>query len=66
MSTPVYLKSLILDKIIQVQFINRDKYGRPLINIFLLNENQTNINNLMIEGGYAVEYNGKGPKSPWV
>jgi len=61
-----YLKTLILDKVIKVQFIKPDKYGRPLINIFLLDEQQTNINNLMITGGYAVKYNGKGPKSDWV
>ncbi len=50
-----FLSSLILNKIITVEFKENDKYGRPLGIIFI---NDTNINNLMIEKGHAKAYDG--------
>lgn len=57
-----FLSSLILNKIIKVHFLNLDKYGRPLIRIYLDN---SDIGFLMIEKGYAKEYNG-GTKQSWI
>jgi micrococcal nuclease len=60
-----YLSNLILNKIIKIHILDEGKYGRPIINIFLLDQEETNINKLMISGGYAKPYYG-GAKSPWV
>jgi len=51
-----YLSSLILNKIVKIEFMNNDKYGRPLVNIFLNNEH---INDLMITNNHAKPYFGK-------
>lgn len=50
-----FLSNLILNKIITIEFLENDKYGRPLANIFI---NELNINKLMIEKGFAKEYDG--------
>ena len=50
-----YLKSIILNKIIRVEFKSNDKYGRALGILFIDN---ININELMIEKGYAKLYDG--------
>jgi len=51
-----FLSDIILNKIIDIQFKNNDKYGRPLAIIY---NNNININNLMIEKGFANSYDGK-------
>jgi endonuclease YncB( thermonuclease family) len=52
-----FLSNLIENKIVTIEFKENDKYGRPLGIIYLTNSN-TNINNLMIEKGYAKIYSG--------
>jgi micrococcal nuclease len=51
-----FLSQLIENKIVTVEFKENDKYGRPLGSIYL---NNINLNNLMIEKGYAKIYSGK-------
>ena len=60
-----YISSLLLNQIVRVKILKTDKYGRQLVNIFLLDEDQTNVNKLMIDMGYAKHYDG-GTKSSWV
>ncbi len=50
-----FLSSQILNKIITVKFKQNDKYGRPLVELF---NQDININNLMVEKGYAKSYDG--------
>lgn len=50
-----YLSSLILNKIIYVEFMDNDKYGRPLAKIY---QNNICINDDMITKGYAKPYDG--------
>lgn len=51
-----YLMSLVLNKIVRVEILGQDKYGRFLGNVYC---NGQHINKLMIEQGHAVEYYGK-------
>ena len=57
-----FLSSLILHKIVKVDFFDMDKYGRPLIKIFT-NDNIC-VNTLLIEKEYAIKYDG-GTKADW-
>ena len=59
-----FLSDMILNKVIKVQFLQNDKYGRPLTKLFTIGENQNEIciNDLMISKGYAKKYDG-GTKS---
>lgn len=57
-----YLRSLILDKIVKLNVLNFDKYGRLLVRVFT--DNNEDISKLMISGGYAKMYYG-GKKSKW-
>jgi endonuclease YncB( thermonuclease family) len=50
-----FLSSLILNQIITVEFKENDKYGRPLV---ILYSNDININNQMIDKGFAKSYDG--------
>lgn len=59
-----YLKTLILDKIVKVEFLDLDKYGRPLINIYSM-EDGTDIIDLLITNNYGREYYG-GKKLDWI
>lgn len=52
-----FLSEQILNKVITIEFLTNDKYGRPLVNLFL-NDNIQSINNLMIQKGYAKAYDG--------
>ena len=45
-----------LDKVIKINFLKNDKYGRPLATLFI---EEININELLIEQGYANRYYGK-------
>lgn len=60
-----YLSDLILEKLVKIEVLKSDKYGRELVNIYLLDENNTNVAKLLIDNGYAYEYDG-GTKSTWV
>lgn len=51
-----FLSNLILNKIITVEFMKNDKFGRPLAKIYFDDEY---INDLMIKRGYALKYEGK-------
>ena len=55
-----FLSSMILNKIIKVQFLQNDKYGRPLVKLYTIDDKQNEIyiNDLMITKGYAKSYNG--------
>lgn len=59
-----FLSDMILNKVIKVQFLQNDKYGRPLTKLFTIGENQNEIciNDLMVSKGYAKKYDG-GTKS---
>ncbi len=50
-----FLSNQILGKIIKVEFLSNDKYGRPLAKIYI---NNICLNDLMIEKGYAKKYDG--------
>lgn len=54
------LRQKILNKIVNVECLKFDKYGRLLVN--LTYENYS-INNYLIENGYAFQYEGKTKKS---
>lgn len=58
-----FLKGRILDKIIILDCLEFDKYGRLLGNIFLEGDNKS-MSQLMIESGYAKAYDG-GTKEGW-
>jgi len=51
-----FLSNQILNKIITVEFLQNDKYGRPLAKIY---SNKICLNDLMIAKGYAKNYDGK-------
>jgi micrococcal nuclease len=55
------LRESILNKLIYIECGNFDKYGRLLGCIF--DENNKNINNWLIEHGYAYKYNGGTKKT---
>ncbi len=50
-----FLENLILNKVVRIEFLSNDKYGRPLGIIYI---KDININELMIEEGFAKEYDG--------
>ena len=56
-----YLKEKILNKVVTVTCNDFDKYGRLLVEIHYQEEN---INNWLIENGYAKQYGG-GTKHKW-
>jgi endonuclease YncB( thermonuclease family) len=58
-----YLFNLIINKTLKATFLNFDKYGRILIDIYL--EDGTSVSNKLIIGGYAKKYDGK-TKDLWV
>ncbi len=55
-----YLSQLILNKIVKVEFFTNDKYGRPLVKLYVKNiiSNEICLNELMIKKGYANKYLG--------
>ena len=57
-----FLETLILDKILLVKFGKFDKYGRPLVEVFL--DNGQSVSNMMISNKYAKPYFG-GKKTEW-
>lgn len=61
-----YISNLILNKVVYVKFDKNDKWGRPLIEIYLKKEDKDDykksVNYKMIQEGHAKEYNGKGKK----
>ena len=62
-----YLENLILNKIVLIELLGKDKYGRILGNIIINNKKlcfseKINVNKLMISKGLAYEYFGKTKK----
>ena len=55
------LRTMILNKIVLIDNISYDKYGRLLGEVFL---GSTNINSWLLENNYARSYDG-GKKRPW-
>ena len=58
-----YLRELVLEKIIKIKVLDFDKYGRLLINLYTPDDDK-DISNMMITGGYAKPYDG-GKKAKW-
>ena len=58
-----FLRNLILDKIIVIECLDFDKYGRLLGDIYS-EGNDMSMSNQLIEKGYAKAYDG-GTKSKW-
>ena len=58
-----FLRDLILDKIVVIECLDFDKYGRLLGNLYI-EGNEMSISNMMIEKGFAKAYDG-GTKSKW-
>jgi endonuclease YncB( thermonuclease family) len=52
-----YLTNILLNRIIKFEFIKIDKYGRLLIELYLLDN--TNISDILLNNKYAKFYNGK-------
>jgi endonuclease YncB( thermonuclease family) len=61
--TKIYVQNLLINKILFAEFLDFDKYGRILLNLYL-NSNE-NISEHLINGGYANKYDGGG-KSSWI
>lgn len=55
-----FLSNLILNQIVEIDFLKNDKYGRPLAIIY---KNNIDINHHLIEKGYANKYDGKKKKN---
>ncbi len=53
------LANSILDKIVQLEIGDFDKYGRPLVRVF---HDGKNINEWMLEAGHGKPYTGSGSK----
>jgi micrococcal nuclease len=55
------LRELILNKIVKLNCLEFDKYGRLLVDIYL---NESNVNDWLVTNGYAKKYEG-GTKEKW-
>ena len=55
------LADLIIGKVIRLENVKNEKYGRVLADVYL---DELNVNNWMLERGFAVKYDG-GTKSGW-
>lgn len=68
-----FLAELLLDKFVVLHLHEFDKYGRPLVDIFLIDEGEnvcnkifdkkSHVNSLMIRCGHGVPYSGHTSKS---
>jgi endonuclease YncB( thermonuclease family) len=58
-----YLYNLIINKTLFANFLDFDKYGRILVNIYLNDKDL--ISDHLIQGGYANKYDGK-TKELWI
>ena len=59
-----FLREHILEKIINIEIIEFDKYGRLLINAYLPDSGKK-ISDLLIDNQFAVEYTG-GKRGEWI
>lgn len=53
------LASIICGKLVTLKFHDEDKYGRPLVDVYI---DEVHVNKLMLDLGYGKEYYGKGEK----
>lgn len=55
-----FLSNMILNKLVKVKFFQNDKYGRPLVKLYInsVKEKEICINDLMVSKGYAKKYDG--------
>lgn len=60
-----YVYNLLINKILFAEFLDFDKYGRILLNLYLDENNSEQLSDHLINGGYAQKYDG-GIKSAWV
>jgi endonuclease YncB( thermonuclease family) len=60
-----FVSNLILNKFVKLENIKTEKYGRLLADVYI---NGVNLNQLLINEGYAIEYNGgtKNNPSSWL
>jgi endonuclease YncB( thermonuclease family) len=58
-----YVYTILNNKIVIAEFLDFDKYGRILVNIYL--DNNESLSDNLINGGYAQSYDGK-TKSAWI
>lgn len=56
-----FLSGMILDKIVELKNISIEKYGRLMADVYF---EGCSMNSLMIESGYAIEYNGGKKEIP--
>lgn len=55
-----FVARLLMGQVVIAQFGANDKYGRPLVDIGLLDGRK--LAQIMIDGGYAAKYEGRGDK----
>lgn len=51
------------DRLVYVKFEEHDKYGRPLVTLYKSKNDARSINQIMIEKGYGVSYDGGHKKT---
>lgn len=56
------ISDMILNQIVELRFHNFDKYGRPMVDIYILDQNKTHLNRYMLDHDMAKPYDGKGAK----
>ena len=63
------LENLILEKIVELEYGPSDKYGRPLVTVWVKSTrfgipmtDSKSVNDMMIETGHGAPYNGRGEK----
>ena len=61
LKSKTFLESLILNKLVLVKFMKNEKFGRELGNIYF---DKKNINQIMLDKGFAREYHGE-KKERW-
>lgn len=57
------LEELIYHKLVYIKFDDFDKYGRPLITVYLNKQDKKSVNEIMIEEKYAKPYSGGTKKN---
>lgn len=53
-----YLEGLVMNKIVYIEFVEEEKYGRLMGTIYLDSGRRQNVNEMMVNGGYARRYDG--------
>lgn len=53
-----FLEEIVMNKIVWIKFEDWDKYGRLMGYIYKNKNSQKSVNNLLVENGFAYEYDG--------